>query len=478
MSEIRRTVSSVLALVAAILFACGHPGESYDESIDSKPVIHMRLSKCKDPMTGKTGENGTSHPRTTGVAVPASLRGAGCPGPRETSGPVVRARAAARALEWLTGRFSALPEDVLRAELPSPSVILATWTVGSPTRLMLARTAPRSGEHRWCVADLQGTPGFTPQTLLDLLAAREEQPWQMVKEEPRPTTSLDALTAELERRMPCRAEELAEVLSAAGFTRTGGSAADEIARLYGDAQRPVPFRAIRRFGARLIIAPGDSSATLALIVEAAHFVSRAGLASVSAVVERVRSLRTQTVTSESAVRVLSLLPSFRWLSRESGWFSFAGALGRLSTALRKIFSITRAAPLEDLCLALAKGEQAFEQAPREVLQAYVSEILGCRVERGLVHAGTSLRPTAVTSVEVALASLLSLSPGGLPPDELRRRAAALGVDARTVRRFLSVSPLAIERAERVHLVGHGVPHPTGATSSRRRQVRFAVPLQV
>jgi hypothetical protein len=396
-----------------------------------------------------------AYPRPGGVLVPEILLRAGCPAPQDPDSTEGKAQAVAATIEWLRTRLARLPDEVRQAELPDPGVMLRCWQLGARTRGALARL-PSAPGRRWRLIDLLGKERVGAALLADLLAAREEQvrPAATASQ----TSRLEALTAVIRARLPCLESELREICDGAA----------QAARLYRSWDADVPFRAVRRDGATILVVPSALDGTESLMMAASHLIFRHGLAAMQDVTARVRSTTNAHVDEELARRILPLLPSFRWLDEASGWFSFAGAGGQVPALIRKLFAVARRASYDDVCLAIAKQARPFRTAPRPAIRTYLTAVLRCRMLNDWVLPG-GLTPGVLTKSDRAILAVLSSAGDAARTDELREAASSARITPAALRRFLRTSPIVLVDGGKVRIIGS--PASTAVAAAGRNRTK-------
>jgi hypothetical protein len=228
-----------------------------------------------------------------------------------------------------------------------------------------------------------------------------------------------------------------------------------VVKLFKVADLPVPFRRVRRAGADVLVSPTSLASADTLISAATQMVLTFGVASVRAVIERVRSQDASVLDAAGAARVLATIPGFVWLDEATGWFSFAHASSHVGVALRKIFAVADRLPLAELVSALAKRAATAATAPRPVLVRYLSEIVGCDVRDGWVEPRATFVPAELARAEGALVELLRAAGGSLTRPALRAQAAAAGIPPTTLREFVRKSPFVVTGSRGVCLLGSG-----------------------
>jgi hypothetical protein len=403
-----------------------------------------------------------SYPRPSGVLVPASLAEAGCPVVPGAFDSRDRERAAGEVVAWMRRSLRRLPPQLLETELPEPATILKSWTIGQRTRGSLERImSAGKGTAKRCVRDYVRASRMGPHGLVDMLSAREEAlapPPSPRLDDPTAKSALegaarvDELSAAIRSLLPMSAADLGKALVAAGLTTRALSFEDVVDALK-EAGLPTPFRVVRRAGATVLVAPENLAAAETLLTSAVHFVFHWGLCTTRALVARLQALTTVSFDDAAVGRVLTSIPQFRWLDEESGWFSFIGPGSRASLAIRKVFAVTARVSCRDLRLALSKQIEAFSDVPERALEAYLFDVAGCAVVDGWVEPRAPLDPAPLGYSERALVELLRRHGGDVATNSLRDEACQLGVTVSTARRLLRTSPLLIETAGRLRLVG-------------------------
>ena len=159
------------------------------------------------------------------------------------------------------------------------------------------------------------------------------------------------------------------------------------------------------------------------------------------------------MTPKAAARLLSAMPRFRWLDQTSNWFSFAGCVGRVGAAIRKIFSAVEFVIFDDLVRALGKRVKVLATAPMAAIEAYLVKVAGCEITDGWVRAGTGFVPVALDRSEQAIVEVLNRAGGQLARNRLRALAAGAGIKLAAIRHVVRSSPLVIAEAGRLRLTG-------------------------
>ena len=196
---------------------------------------------------------------------------------------------------------------------------------------------------------------------------------------------------------------------------------------------------------------GDDRAVAAC---AARFVRTWGFTTVEMVAGRFRPSRTSTQTRTSMVRrALAHLPELRWLEPTCEWFTLLDCESPATATADKIAAVANALDGDELYAALDK-KHTFRDVPPVVAQAYVSSLL----TRPRVPAEATL--ARLPREERALIGLLLDAGGASDTELLRRRAAALSLDAATVRRTLQSSPLFLRAARGVYRLAGAPLGPT------------------
>jgi len=410
----------------------------------------------------------SNYPRPSGTLIPMALRRVGCAGP--VDGPddaATRHAAAAATLAWVKRSFRRLPPALLAIDLPSPATILQTWVIGQRTRGALdGMLSTPDGRAARTVAAYLRAARLGPHALVDLLAAREESQGPQ-----RPTSGRrrlgrsvrqvqaldlagrsDHVSAVIRGLLPLSPSELGAALVAAGVV-AAALRFDDVVQAYKERDVPVPFRLVRRGGATVLVAPESISSTEALLSNAAHLVFNWGACTVNALVGRLQALTTLPLGIQAAARILRTIPRFRWLDEASGWFSFTGVNNRLGVAVRKIFAVAERVSLDDLSVALGKQIGLVASIPVRAIEAYLRDVVGCDIDDGWVRPRAPLAPAALGPSERALVEVLRQSGGHIATSTLRERTVRSGLTTTTLRHLLRTSPLLIEVAGSLRLIG-------------------------
>jgi len=409
----------------------------------------------------------TNYPRASGVLVPSSLLHAGCPVTENAQDADGRARVAAEVVAWVRRSFRRLPAELLDTELAEPEVILKSWIIGQRTRGSVERILSfSSGRSTRTVRDYLRAERLGFFGLVDLLAAREEESARVshprdqspCEEPPQAARSsgssgrLEDLSAFIRERLPLRAADLAQALATSDVVLASPTL-DDIVRAYRERHLPVPFRVFRRGGAVVLVDPESISSAETLLTSAAHIVFQRGLSTLRAVVERLGALTTAPIEMKAASRILAAIPRLRWLDERAGWFSFADYSTRLAVAVRKVFAATKRVMLRELKRALAKQVELLATVPARTMEAYLVQIVGCEIVDGCVRSRRSLVTAPLGPSERAIVRALREKGGEGTMSALRARAARSGMTAATFRHLVATSPLVLEQAGRLRLVG-------------------------
>jgi hypothetical protein len=390
-----------------------------------------------------------AYPRNGGVVVPAGLVFAGAPSGAD----------AATTVEWFRRSRHRLPDELLASSFPSPREILAAWRLGTRTQRLLAEIDLAEGS--WSLRDFLRRPGMGPSTILDLLAAREENA-PAAGAEVRTADAraiacfalegrLAEVSAFMRAHLPVPAAGIGALLVNAGFLASPPTI-DELARMYRDRGLPAPFRVVRRLGGAVAVQPDALAAVEALFGAAAYFVVRWGVCTLDAAMARLRSLSVRDMSLRAAARILGALPGLRWLDERAGWFSFAGHTGRVGRAIRKIFGVFERVSLEDLVAAVGKSVKVFAAAPLAAVQAYLVDVVGCEIDSGLVRLRAGF-VSAIDPRERAIVRMIHRLDGDLTIQSRRAMAAAVGVPLRVINDFVRTSPIVIANGRRLRLTG-------------------------
>jgi len=257
--------------------------------------------------------------------------------------------------------------------------------------------------------------------------------------------SVGALGPFLTERLPIGEAAAAASLVAAGLLPAPLSLA-EMARLFRAAGAPVPFDIARTAGAAIAVPRGARGLMTQIGSVAVRMVAYWGLASVRGVAERISALVGSTTSERVVGRVLAAMPRVRWLDgEERSWFSLDGDTGRFEVALRKIFAVAGAVPLDELRQALSRALPGAYEAPWRAFERCLVVTGGCNVDDGVVRRATPATAAAAQGAlspqEAALVDLIRGAGGVIDAALLRRRAPTTGVPKTTVNQLLRLSPL-------------------------------------
>ena len=264
-------------------------------------------------------------------------------------------------------------------------------------------------------------------------------------------SSLGEIAEAIRKALPFRADELGRVVEGAGLVAPGLKV-EHVVRAFHDGKARAPFRLVRRGGVTILVSSTSVTAAETVLSEANLLILHWGLCTVGTVVDRLRSLKRGRGGSDATVRILAAVPRVIWLDDARQWFSMAGLNSRLLMAIGKVFAVVSSIPLAQLKDGLSKRAHAIVTAPAGVLEAYLSKVAGCIVERGWVRPTPVFVPAALDRHEGTLIALLTRHGGSLAWAPLRRLAKAAGVGLGAVHNIVRTSPLLSADPSRVRLL--------------------------
>jgi len=354
------------------------------------------------------GEN--SYPRLGGTVIPAVLtefyegNGSACALPRSlprSTDAAVRLAMGRSAVSQIARFAYHLPTTLLKVQLPDPEAVLEHFVVDERTRRVLERGRPFDLESPWPVSRYLQIPRFGPRCLLDLLAAREEH---RNREMPAavaapvigpcaaPVLPLDAVSVVILRGLPRSEEQIQDALISEGIFTSALSLA-QIERAYRQSGRAVPFRVIHWPGTNVAVAASMQSTANAVIVTANQFVSWWGVATVDAVVARVQTRVTTSVTGEFVGRLLAAIHNLKWLDGRREWFSLSGGQNYLSGAIGRFFDVADKVSFAWLRGKVAQGQPRLAALPLAVFKQYLTLVEGYVVDGEWVRRGDLSSPS-------------------------------------------------------------------------------------
>jgi hypothetical protein len=296
-------------------------------------------------------------------------------------------------------RFRDLPAELRTLLLPAPDVALARLVMGARTRATLERARGWSpAGPAWTVGRYVEIPGFGIHCLVDLLAAREEAEAEQDAASagdagalgalplPLDPSRLDELSEFLKRRLPSPMPELGRAMVVEGLA-TRPPSSDELARCYRVSGQPAPFRLVRAQGAEIVAHGPALGVATAIINTASAFIAWWGLGNVESVTGRVGAVKASSPNTIVARRILGGLPKLAWLDDRREWFSFRGDSNRLTVLIRKVLGTVDRVARGELASMLFKGSAAAFQPPAAVIERYLAEVIGCRIEGEFVSLG-------------------------------------------------------------------------------------------
>jgi hypothetical protein len=344
-------------------------------------------------------------------------------------------------------RLRALPPSIRDTLLPSPEAALALpierRTVNTLRR---AGTLDPAGEP-WTVGRYLAIRRFGGRALVDLLAAFEARAGvtlpglaQVGLADDR---AVKRLLLTIARRLPIAESQLdidvASLLK--GATQMG---------------HPSSFRVIDLGGTRVVVHLRDLTAARAAYRIAVRTVQMLGAATVDGIAAQVRATTRTTVDGRFVEGLLSGLPAFRWLDRDTGWFWFVQRSNPLLANLRKIMSVATRLPLARLASVLFRTRAGPRPSPT-VVQSLCRALPEIRVTGGMVTVDKAFdRRAHLNEGESRIVRFLETARQGLSDAQLRWLARDVGMAWTPIWRLLRSSPLFEQSPEgRFHLVGSG-----------------------
>jgi hypothetical protein len=211
------------------------------------------------------------------------------------------------------------------------------------------------------------------------------------------------------------------------------------------------------------------------VSSATQLVFHGGACTLSSLVARLGALAKRPLDPDVATRVLTAIPRFQWLDEPSGWFSFRGMSNRLTLAIRKVFAVAGRVRLADLERALAKQVRLLATIPVRAIEVLLRDVVGCDVAGGWVRPRARLASAPLSSGERTLVRLLQEHGGELSMSAVRVHAARSGLTSETLRRLVRTSPLLMQVAGRLRVLGEARLVPTlPRVPARSRPVGIAL----
>jgi hypothetical protein len=360
-------------------------------------------------------------------------------------------------------RLSGISSSLRATPLPDPTATLALpleqRTINAIRRGIGRRPAPGP----WTVERYLEIRRFGARALIDLLACLEVRDASERLEAIPPAaptgpgtsseSSLARVLTAVSRRLPG---------SEAGITHqliADGSIANpvDLARLLRRAVElgwDVPFRQVTIGGSRMLVRLADVSAARAAYRIAARAIQDRGATTVADVVGRLRAATDSAFDHISVQRLLTGVSGFRWLSRDEGWFFFAGRSNPLVVAVRKVMSVTRRITILRLWCALQRI-RAELSGSRKIVATIAAETGETRMVDDDVLVDECLDPDRhLSEAEKKVLGLMSALGRPSSDRELRLLARRAGLPWSRVQRVLSESPIVEQSAG-------GLYHPIG-----------------
>jgi hypothetical protein len=248
-------------------------------------------------------------------------------------------RMALSVVDRVQTRLEGLPERLRATPLPGPATML-NWRLEPRTANTLRRALATGGaEGSWTLGRYVGLPRFGGRAVVDLLVAVEAHGGRTVPmAEVRAERELEATVAYIARNLPISETRVREQLTDLRSVPTVPIGLSELARTCVRRGQDVRFRVVDLGGARIAVGLSEVTAARAAYAIATRAVAGWGAASTRAIAAQIRAAAGRPVEAMFVERLLSDLPSFRWLDRCSGWFWLVGPTKRPQENVRRILA--------------------------------------------------------------------------------------------------------------------------------------------
>jgi hypothetical protein len=358
-------------------------------------------------------------------------------------------------------RVGGLSELVCETTLPPPEVTVRL-TLESRTRNVLRRALQRGQtDGTWTLRRYLSLDRFGARALVDLLAALEAQGGLLPGSTEPPVDAIalvGRLLATLAPRLPLAEGEAAALLQAESRGAPVPASPRWLANAAVGFGFNPPFRMIDLGSARLVVRVGEGAAARAAYRIAVRLVQRQGAATVSEVAERLRVSAGVPLDQAFVTRVLTALPTFRWLApppeEKEGWFWFIAHASPVLADLRRIFAVTDEIATPRLWRAIFR-DRAGPALSEETAARLVAPIPTAVVAGGVVRVARRMERVSVLGPgELALLQVLEDAKRPLTASELREAGRSAGLSPPQTTWLLQRSPI-FERSP----AGY---HPLGA----------------
>ncbi len=247
-------------------------------------------------------------------------------------------RMAVLVVDRVQTRLEGLPDRLLRTPLPDPATMLS-WRLERRTANTLRRALAAGAEGSWTLGRYVGLPRFGGRAVVDLLAAVEAHTGRTVRPaEVRAEGELHAAVAFVTRNLPISETRVRNQLDDLQSVPGAPTRLTELAHAVVRHGQDVSFRVVELGGMRIAVGLSDVTAARTAYRIAARAVAGWGAASTRAIAAQLRRTSGRALDAAFVERLLSDLPSFRWLDRSAGWFWFVGRTKPLQESVRRILT--------------------------------------------------------------------------------------------------------------------------------------------
>lgn len=366
--------------------------------------------------------------------------------------PEICRRVSLLVVDRVRTRLRALPQAIRDTLLPAPEAVLALPIERRTINTLRRADSPRSNGEPWTIGRYLEMRRFGGRALVDLLAAFEARVGGM--ELPglahvglADDRALKRVLLTIARRLPI-AEHLLNI----------EESMDVVSLLKSAVQlgHRFSFRVIDLGRTRIVVHLCDLTAARAAYRIAVRTVQMLGAATVDGIAGQVRATTRSAVDASFVEGVLSGLPAFRWLDRETGWFWFVQRSNPLVGSLRKVLSVATRMPLVRLASVLFRM-RAGPRPSATVVKGLCRAVPEIRIVDGMVMVDKAFdRRAHLNEEETRVVRFLETTRSGLSESQLRCLIRDIGLAWTPIWRLLRSSPLFEQSPEgRFRLVGSG-----------------------
>jgi hypothetical protein len=268
---------------------------------------------------------------------------------------------------------------------------------------------------------------------------------------------LDRAIAFVASRLPAAAGEIEAELNSKGLTSNCFRLEGVIraAELLG---KPVQFVITEVSGKRIVHAQ-DSSSIGTVIRIARRLIVHRGMATVSDVVAKARSVEFRPCDGNLVALILALQKGFAWLDRSAGWFWLSDSANNPAlNRIRKILSVANPVKISEIGPGIARDYRMDGfSPPKRVLLEFCRQAPGLQVRNSIVTADPEINPDDVlTQSEKHIVRILADHNGILARWELKSLCLDMGMNRATLFHCLEYSPIISECAGGLcKLIGSG-----------------------